>query len=392
MNLYTQAAEQRLESAVNSSLIGVSNASAVVFNLSRLAVKRDNNDHINIAANILKDQLKSSLGEIYLLKDGDLVLVLKSATPKQIFESIYQIRYLFADDALAYDKGIENNDFCMMFDSNRNWDNFLQYCKIKIDSAANDNKFIDFRQQTRKTTSLLAVISGQIEDALAGIDWSQVVSITPISTDPSAVVCKKIIDNISFDADLLRTFLGHNKDLITNANLFAYVREFVEIRILIRILNLIASGYSSALLFKLSLNVLNGEEFRIFNEALPEEKKKNLIIGIHISEVYKNLGEFFELRDYLKSSGFKLCLCGLDNISFLNTDRNLLGFDLMKIKWQSSLVKQNYEENFRELQMKVQVSGSSRIILSQCESVKAIEVGKALGLNLFHGSYISSNL
>ncbi len=392
MNLYTQAAEQRLESAVNSTLVGVNNISAVVFNLSKLGTKRDSNDHINIAANILKDQLKASLGEIYVLKDGDLVLVLKSGAPKQILESIYQIRYLFADDALAYNEGVENDNFCSVYDSSKNWSYFLEYCKLKIQNAANDNQFVDFRQQTKRSTSLLSLISGQIEDALAGIDWGQVINITPIATDPSAVVCSKVIDNISFDADILRTFLGHNKDLTTNANLFSYVREFVEIRILIRVLNLLTSGHHSALIFRLSLNVLNGEEFRIFNEALPEEKKKNLIIGIHISDVYKNLADLFELRDRLKNQGFKLCLYGLDNVSFLNTDRNLLGFDLMKLKWQPSLLKQSYEENLHALKTKIQVSGSSRIILTHCESVKAIEIGKALGLNLFHGSYISSNL
>jgi hypothetical protein len=392
MNLYTQAAEQRLESAINSTLLGVNNTTAIIFNLSQLGVKRDNNDHINIAANILRDQLKSSLGEIYVLKDGDLVLVLKSGTQKQIIESIYQIRYLFADDSLAYTNGIENSDFCLLYDSANNWDSFLEYCKSKIENVANDNSFVNFRNAKNKTTSLLSIISSQIEDALMGIDWGQVINVTPITTNPDSANYLKVIDNVSFDADILRTFLGHNRDMITNANLFAYVREFVEIRILIKVLNLIAAGHNSALLFKLSLNILRGEEFRIFKEALTEDKKKNLIIGIHISDVYKSLADFFELKKSLSQQGFKLCLCGLDNISFLNVDRQMLGFDLMKLKWEPSILKQSYDDNMQALKTKIQVSGSSRVILSNCESVKALEIGRKLGLNLYQGNYIANSL
>ncbi len=391
MNLYTQAAEQRLESAVNSTLVSANNTTAIIFNLSKLGVRRDSNEHVGIAANILRDQLKASLGEIYVMKDGDLVLVLKSATQKQVIESIYQMRYLFADDELAYTGGIENNDFCLIFDTSKNWGDFLEYCRSKIENAANDNAFVNFRNIPKnRSTSLLSIISSQIEDALMGIDWEQVINVSPIVTNPNTSNALKVIDSVSFDSDILRTFLGHNKDLITNANLFAYVREFVEIRILIKVLNLIAAGVNTALLFKLSLNVLNGEEFRIFCDSLPEEKKKNLIISIHISEVYKSLADFFELQKSLRMHGFKLCLTGLDNISFLNSDREMLGFDLLKLKWEPSILKQSYEDNMNALRNKIQISGSSRVILSNCESVKALEIGSKLGLNLYHGSYVNN--
>lgn len=386
MNLYMQAAEQRLQSALNGPLPEASNTVGVIFNLSMLKIRRDNREHITIAANILRDILKASLGEIYVFSDGDIILINKSGNTKEVQESIYQMRYLFADDPLAFiPEGNDNDNFCSIYDTATNWVDFLKACSKKIKSAANTNVTPSVVQ---KNMPLLNIINSQIEEVLYDIDWDQIISKKYICTNPRLGKLSPIIEHITYNKDLLKTAMSANADIITNPHLSDYVEEFVQIRMMIKLLHYISEHPRKAFMLELTINTIRSDEFKIFDQALNFMQKKNLILNIHISEVFRELGEFFELKQQLINSGYKLCLIGLDNISFLQADRNLLGFDLMMISWESSLKKQSYESLFRELKSKVQVCGTSRVIMDNCDTNNALSIATSLGINLLEGELI----
>lgn len=386
MNLYMQAAEERLQSAINGSLPEARNTLGVVFNLSLLRIRRDNKDHITIAANILRDIMKSSLGEIYVFHDGDIILINKSGNTKEVQESIYQMRYLFADDPLSFiNEPSSNDNFCRIFDSNNNWEDFVSLCRIKVGNAINDNKA---KSDSLKEAPLLNLINSQIEDVLYDIDWDQIIYKTNVCTNPKSGNLSTILDHIVYDLELLKKAMSTSSEIISNPHLFNYIEEFVQMRMMIKLLNFITENPRKAYMWDVSPHTLCSEEFKIFDQALTFGQKRNIILNIHISDVFRKLEDFFELKETLINSGYKLSLRGLDNIGFLQADRNLLGFDLMVLEWQSTLKKQSYESLFAELKNKVRVCGSSRVIMTNCDTNKALSMAASLGINLVEGELV----
>ncbi len=331
--------------------------------------------------------MKALAGEIFLIADGDVVVIHKGNSIKLLQEAVYQIRYLFADDTLAYNNnGVENKEFCKFYTLNSNWDEFIKLCLEKIKVNANNNQLPRVKMPVNQN-SMLNFISKKIEDTLSNVDWTQVIKLHPIfmmlDNNP-----RKVLEEVRIDIDELKRILGDRLDIVNNTNLFGYVLEFLDIRLLIKLVHLMREHPNSYYL-NLCSNTLHSEEFNIFDSMIPDNMKKSLIIGMHISDVYRDLSEFFKLHNKLVKSGYKLCLHGLDNISFLHIDRMELGFDLMKLKWEPSLIKQNYQEFENQLKNKIQVSGSSRIIFANCDSYKALEMGNKLGIGLYQGTYVN---
>lgn len=381
MNLHLKAAEQHLTELLPA--IGAQHdAIGVIFNLSRLSITKEGSDHIAIALNILNDHLRNLPGDIFLFQNGDLILQVHSQNTKAVFESVYQLRYLFADDPLAYHRdGRENEEFCLTFFPH-NWQLFIQHLQSKI---ANDDHQAAVPQYRE---SLFEILSNEVESALSEVSWERVIRTRPIS-HISQNKAKLVINHFNIDLESLRRELCQSLDIVINRNLFNFVREVIDLRLLIKLLASIRETKGGpARYVNLSTSTLESEEFTIFNEGIQESDRKNMIIGIHVSEVFRELSEFMRLKDRLLSLGYKLCLHGLDVQSFLMMDRKALGFDLLKLKWQPDILKQDYHLFEDDLREKVHISGVSRVIFADCDSKHALSIGQNLSISLFQGKLI----
>jgi len=173
MNIYMQSAHRKLEGALQKSLQNPKNSVAAVFKLSRLKIRRDNREHVGIAANILKDSMKNSVGDIYVFNDGDIIVVNHSGNLKEIQESVYQIKYLFSDDPLTSNDNSEHA-LCKVYDSMHEWNTFLKICEQKVAESANDNLFLKSKYRNEP---LLKIISNQIEECLYDLNWDKLIKL-----------------------------------------------------------------------------------------------------------------------------------------------------------------------------------------------------------------------
>lgn len=382
MNLHLKLAEQELSSLL-PTISGQRDSMGVVFNLSRLSINKEGSEHVSIALNILHDHLRSYNGDIFLFKNGDIVLNVASQNTKAVFESIYQLRYLFADDPLAYHKdGRENEDFCLTFFSH-NWSVFIKHLSSKI---ANDDTPLPGIEYS---DSLFEVLSFHVENSLSNVSWEKVIKTRPICLIAKGGKPKNVINHINIDLESLRHELRQSLDIVLNRNLFNFVREVIDLRLLIKLLSVMRENpQHPAKYVNLSTSTLESEEFAIFNDGISEHDRRNLIIGIHISDVFRELSDFMRLKDKLLSMGYKLCLHGLDVQSFLMMDRKALGFDLLKLKWQPDILKQDYHIFEADLRAKVQSTGVSRVIFADCDSNNALAIGQSFSISLFQGKLI----
>lgn len=384
MNIYMQSAHKKLEGALGNSLANPRNSVAAVFKLSQLKIRRDNREHVNIAANILKDSMKSSKGDIYVFNDGDIIVVNSCGNLKEIQESVYQIKYLFSDDPVVANDN-DHDNLCKVYDSLHDWDTFIRICERKVAECANDNMILKSKYRNEP---LLKIISNQIEDCLYDLNWEKLIKSYSIATNPRFSKFGTIINHICYDKSHLKALMSQSAEMMDNPYLLSFIEEYIQLRILIKVLHLVSKHPKNVFLWEISINTLKSEEFELFDQALSFDQKRNLIINIHVGEIFSDLVEYYEIIDKITAAGYRVCIYGLDNVSFLQIDRSLLNADLLMLKWESSIKKQSYGDLHNELKNKIQICGSSRVILSQCISAKSLDIGSSLGINLYEGEYI----
>lgn len=99
---------------------------AVHFRLSDLLDQYKSEYQTKIAVNLVNDLLKNYDGGIFLLMDHSIVVLVGQLERPVLNKLIFQLRYLYMDDPLAYtDEGHENPDFCTIYDLTRDWQTFF---------------------------------------------------------------------------------------------------------------------------------------------------------------------------------------------------------------------------------------------------------------------------
>jgi hypothetical protein len=125
---------------------------ALIFRLSRLHRSHRRDKHLQIVSNMLQESLTQYPGRLFLLRNGDVVMVCKGITRKAIDESTELLRYLFNDDPLARE-GAEQADFCATFDLEVNHAQFI--------AALEEIRESEAKQRAVKATPVQLAASGE---------------------------------------------------------------------------------------------------------------------------------------------------------------------------------------------------------------------------------------
>lgn len=373
MNLYINSAEQRLKTVL-PSLGKIKDGYGVYLGLSKLGIKRTNQDHVNIAVSLLRDKLKTSIGDIYALSNSDIIIVYHGKNQKLIEDCIYQINYLFADEKsqMEFANGFDE-EFSQMFDRG-SWEDFISLCDQKISKAANHNSAND-------DEPLYQQISNIVEDSLSSLSWDSIIKIDPVYKLTNQGKKSKILDHVYVEVEGLRLQLSHKIDTLSNNYLDKFIKEFLDFKVLIKLLSLLKKNKASDGYFvNINLLTMLTDEFKLFIKSIPENNKKQIIFAIDIGDVFGNYETFCNMKDLYSDDSLKFCLDNISLPTFLMIDRNALGFDLVRIK-ATNMDLEVVEENFIDLRNKIHNTGSSRVILKAPSSILET-VGNALGITL----------
>jgi tRNA/rRNA methyltransferase len=99
-----------------------------------------------------------------------------------------------------------------------------------------------------------------------------------------------------------------------------------------------------------NVETLLSNVFADFAAKLDPATKKNIVIEIQVADIFTNMRAFQAAREIVQSHGFRLCLDGMDALSFRQLDRNSLGFDLAKMFWNADLKIDSKSDENQKLQ------------------------------------------
>lgn len=371
--------------------------------LSRLARHNRTTSHVRVAENAFGKLIKVYDGQIFRLSNCDLVFV-GIKVPDSAFDDItLKLRFMFREDPFIelVENERDETAFCLIYDIDKNYAGFLRAvhglvhdCErltvMQLPSPDADAKKGDQRQIPLKP--LTPADLARLENAIEGADLSNLIrkqavcAIFP-GAPPNPIFYERYI-SIS---GLRRSYLP-NIDLRSDPWLFQRLNEHLNGRVL-AVLPDYLDNWPVATSLNTTIATVLSDKFLHFDEEYRQlKKKKTLMFEFLAIDIFADISAYLFTHDYLRGNGYKICIDGLDPLTFCMIDRDQLRADIEKVVWSEGLIDKlegGWRHRFAEA---VQRAGTSRVVMCRCDDSAAIEFGQSMGIHLFQGKYIDQLL
>ena len=362
------------------------------FNLSQLRHDSSSESHVAQAFEILNQHFGDEEGGIFISKNQDVIMIYKGENKSLLEKIIFQIRSLFSKDPLAFlDDKVENPRFCTVYLLDFQYQDFLQMCHSNLLTGGGLN--IKHGSNAKDQTTLDAKNVFEVENKLFSIDLSNLMRSQPVCAFISGEEVRPIFHELYVSLTHLRELTNCPINLTSNKILFHYLTEKLDSRVLTLLKNRIARYTNHSVSLNLNINSVFSREFDEFDAIVQSTKKaSSIIIEMNIADVFSDIVIFRNAMHELQRKQYRVCLDGLTNLSFIQIDRESLGFDLAKIQWNPSTKDILDGKEKRKLAESIKTCGSNRVVLCRCDDQDAVDYGHSLGISLFQGWHFDKML
>lgn len=441
MKVINRDAEVKLIELLNDIQDSATGWTAVCLAFSRLLDHYKSEYQIKIAINMINDAVGNAEGAIYLCDDSTIYVVARSVPRSLVDKLVFQLRYLFMDDPLAYTAdGEENPEFSMTYELERAWKDFMQICKGRLtqkvrrvnqaagraaptapaipkaaaakveagggavessgtpmaamgDKEEKLEQFAAPAERAAKDNKILAASDlVSIERDLTNADLSKVMRRQPICAAVPDTLVRRVFDEIYINIAHLRKMLHTDVDLLSNRWLFKYLTQILDERMLFLIQRAPGRYLDAPISLNLNVPTLLSNRFMEFDASIKPAVKVSIVIEIQVADVFADMSAFLVAKDTVQKLGYRVCLDGVTDLSFTQIDRQRLGFDLVKLQWNADIESEIKSEKNIAVMNAMRNCGANRVILTRCDTRKAVEYGQAMGISLFQGRYLDTLL
>ena len=339
--------------------------------------------HCRAAVAFFDQLVERSAGEIFQLRNGDIVVIVPSETGSRLQAALERVALLFADDPIMDAAPGQPDAFHAWFDLGRDFAAFFAFVR-QATKAAESATVQDL------AWAKPPIQPGELARLERTLDSTDVTSLVR-----SQAICAVMADNTTervFDerfvsiAQLERT-LSPDGDMAANRWLFQHLTETLDRRML-SYLAAEAPRADRALSVNLNVSTLLSSDFQAFHEAVAATLRFPILIELQIMDVFADLGAYLFARDLARERGYRICLDGLTHLMFAHLGRDKLGVDLVKLVWGSEMASMSKPAAIKGLRDQLVETGLGRIILCRCDTAQSIDVGRSVGIGLFQGRHI----
>ncbi len=378
---------------------------AIAFHFRKLLEHYRSEYQIKIATNLMNDLLGDRDGAIYLCEDSTIYVMVRNF-PRQLVEKmVFQLRYLFMDDPLSYTtEGDENPEFSTTYDIETGWQEFMAIIKRRMINRVRAAQGglpraaaavamgeappppVNKKEMKAFTAKNLAAIEAEMLD----IDLQTTIRRQPICAALPEQSVRTVFDEMYISINHLRQSMGIEIDLLSNRWLFKYLTQILDERMLDAIQRNPIRYLTNPISLNLNIPTLLSSRFSEFDAAIKPSTKVSIVIELQIADVFADMAAFLLAKDTVQKLGYRVCLDGVSELSLPQIDRTRLGFDLIKLIWNSDSEQDANSAKNQKLAEAVRACGNNRVILTRCDTKQAVEYGQALGITLFQGRYLDS--
>lgn len=382
------------------------------FRFSRLLEHYKSDYQVKIAVNLITDLIKEPEGTIFVCPDFDIVVLTKGAQKSLLEKVVFQLRYLFMDDPLAYNAdGQENPDFSQIYDLSIEWEEMGRATRRKLGASAKTevlenilNGVAGHKQVSgsaganagaaagRKIKPITPTRLATIERDLMPADLSRVIRKQPVCAAPEGKQIRRVFDELYINIAHLRQILMADVDFSSNRWLFKYLTQLLDEKVLTLLRHNPNRYFDVPVSLNLNVATLLSDKFAEFDAAIKPSVKVSIVLELQVADIFADMEAFIIAKDTVQKMGYRVCLDGLTGLSFQQINREQLGFDLAKLQWNADAKNETDSDENQAIQSAVERCGANRIILCRCDNKDAIDYGKAMGISLFQGRYLDKLL
>jgi hypothetical protein len=227
-----------------------------------------------------------------------------------------------------------------------------------------------------------------IEHDLNKADLSRIMRRQPVCALIRGQEARRIFDEHYIHIAHLKQMLRMELDFFSNRALFRYLTQLLDERMLDLMMMSPMRFFETPASFNFNIESILSARFREFDSLTRPNFKVSIIIELQAGDVFGDITAFHAARNLLERLDYKLCLDGINPLLLPHIDRAKLGFDLMKLQWNSDTEQDLTSENNAALIAAIRECGANRMILCRCDSRQAVAYGQALGIQLFQGRFI----
>lgn len=376
MRLISTYAEEALQKML-VELQGKSKGYAAIhYHFSQLKSAHRNRFQLNVASNIIQDLIHRLDGGIFLCHDGDIIVICQLLDQELAEKITYQLRYLFFDDPLAYTKDQKiNTHFCSYYLTEESWFDFIAVCRHKIALMGYQHDDGNFD----------AAWLAKVEQELPVTDTGRLLRGTAVRLVQHGTVMDTVFTRYAMSLHHLCQIFGREQGIDGSHPYYRYLSVLLDKYLLELLQEEWLLNIAIPLSIRLSIATLCSSLFEQFHYHIQGTSRSNIVLSLDIGDLFSDMVRFNQLLPWLQEQGYRLCLEGVDPYSVFHIDRESLGFDLLMMDWQHSIVQGGF---FDRLKRELLRQDPARVILSQCNSKEAYDIGRALNLSLFRGSWL----
>jgi len=360
---------------------------AVHLHLSRLRPNNRREHHLRIAASSFDTLLKRHDGQMFHINGDDLVLLLHQAPRDEVDRVVGKVRYLFSDDPVAGEPGA---DFATWYDLARDYPAFRAMAEATAREAEGRRKLVakgTDADDDLPRPPLTAQGLARLETSLVNMDLTSLLRRQPIAALKPGMEPRVVFNEMYVSIPELRRRVMPDADLTADPALFQHLTQALDQRVL-SLLPQVDGHIPTATSVNVNVATLLSPQFQSFDAKLRQFSAKTIVFELQPADIFRDIGAYMFARDFVRERGYRLCLDGLNHLSYPLLRSGELGFDLEKILWASDLAAEGVDPRRERFRQAVKMAGAARVILCRCDGPEAVEFGHALGIMLFQGRYV----
>lgn len=370
---------------------------AVWLHLSRLSPVNRREHHLRIAAATCEPLARRHEGQVFVLANSDIVLIVRGASAEDVARTVFRLRYLFADDPVI---GREEGDgvarFSTCLDLESEHVRFLRLAEqalVESEKRRQETARADLAPEAgpaRRTPARLPLDPSQLarfEAQLNAVDIAPLARRQPVAAILPGEKPRAIFEELYVSVAELGRRLMPEIDLAADRWLFQRLTHALDRRLL-RIVPKLEGLTPCATALNLNIATILSPQFLAFDESLRQVTRKTILVDLQPIDIFADIGAFIFARDFLRERGYRVCLDGLNHLTFPLLMRGDLDFDFHKIVWSPEMVQEADPKHRQQFEQAIAEAGAARVVLCRCDSERAVAFGHSLGITMYQGRHV----
>lgn len=376
----------------------VSEYDAIYINVSKLESKNIRDSHRQELADTFAAFVSKAMARYFWFANEDVIVIYNRRIKDEILSCLVKIRFMFHDDELLKNSdNLETIGFVRFYNMVDDKKEFYHLVS-KLSHQQNPVKLqtkkatpfvmsaVSSNSQNKQKKPLTPDILARVQKILSVADFSSFIRRQAICAVIGKSAPLRVFEEVYVSIPDLREMLLPDIDLVANPWLFLSLSETLDKRVL----ETINRHDDGSLIGNFSINInvstILSDEFLVFDEGISASMRPSIILELQLTDIFSDIKSFVLAKTFAQARGYKICIDGIsvDKLKYLN--RANLNCDLMKIIWHPAFMDViNEDKHFMDYVNKAE---RAKMILCRIDDPSAIEVGNALGINLYQGRYV----